>query len=65
MADAGSEFARELLRRRVERLKPVKKVEIEKPKEKPEIRSDEEIVRDPSSSWDDFHKAANRLEGIK
>jgi len=65
MADAGSKFAQELLRRKVERLKTVKKVNIEIVKPKPEVRSDEEIVKDVTTPIDEFFAAANRIEGIK
>jgi len=64
MADAGSEFAKELLRRKVERFKPVKKVNIELIKKQAEVRSDEEIMKDPNTSFDDWIAAANRIEGI-
>ncbi len=60
-ADAGNVFAQELLRRKVEKLKPVKKVN-EPVKEKPEVRSDEEIVRDITTPIGEFFEAANRIE---
>ncbi|MFA5298718.1 MAG: hypothetical protein WC389_10985 [Lutibacter sp.] len=65
MADAGSEFAKELLRRKEQREKPVKKVNIETVKEQIEVRSDEEIVNDITTPIDEFFAAATRLERKK
>jgi hypothetical protein len=58
-----NEFARELLAAR-QRTKEKVKIEEQAATEPVNLISDEDIVRNPKSSFDDFIAAANRLEGI-
>jgi hypothetical protein len=65
MAETGSAFAIELLKRKAEREKPVKKVNIEILKEQIKVRSDEDIIRDVTTPIDEFFRVANKLEGFE
>jgi carbamate kinase len=65
MAAAGSTFAIEILRRKEQRDKQVKKVNIETVKEQIKVRSDDDIIRDPTTPVEEFFAAAERLERNK